>query len=170
MPVFWGEDQMSSVPVVTPARLLSYLPRTTPASLQWNMVFRQHLSSGAFWVSIHPSVCHTQYFVAASSFQSISPTEIIPSCLQCSGLCNTQINYIISMVRTNSICRSKPSVLLLSTQLEKWGQRVRDQRQRSLFARSIQPQVGGNTVPGGTVVATPVLTLPSEHQRRIQEW
>lgn len=31
-------------------------------------------------------------------------------------------------------------------------------------------QEGGNTVPGGTVVATPVLTLPSEHQRRIQEW
>ena len=74
---------MSSVPVVALARLPRYLPRTTPASLKWNMVLRQHLSSGAFWVSIRPSVCHTQYFVAASSFRSISPTEIIPSCLQC---------------------------------------------------------------------------------------
>ena len=52
------------------------------------------------------------------------------------------------MVRTNSIRRSKPSILLVSAQLEKWGQRVRDPRQRSLFARSIQPQAGGNTVPG----------------------
>jgi hypothetical protein len=36
-----------------------------------------------------------------------------------SGLCNARINHIILMVRTNSIRRSKPSILLVSTQLEK---------------------------------------------------
>lgn len=70
------------------------------------------------------------------------------------GLCNTQINHIISMVSTNGINRSKPSIPLVSTQLEKWGQRVRDQQQRSLFARSIQPRVGGSCIVGGTVVVT----------------
>ena len=65
------------------------------------------------------------------------------------GLCNTQINHIISMVSTNGINRSKPSIPLVSTQLEKWGQRVRDQRQRSLSARSVQPRVGGSSIMGG---------------------
>lgn len=109
---------MSSVPVAASARLPGiHEPHPLP-EVQHGLETASEFRS--LWVHIRPSVCHTQYFVAASPFRSISPTEIIPlPPVYFSGLCNARINHIILMVRTNSIRRSKPSILLVSTQLEK---------------------------------------------------